>query len=548
MASRDTELTAFVDARGLALMRTASLLAPGDAEDVLAEALARTARRWREATADDDVERHARHELYTAVVSRWRKDGGLDVDDATGADDTEPSARQHLRTLTRRERAVLVLRGYEGLDSDEVASLLRMKPAEVDQLRDRTARRVTDAAAVSSVGELLREAARTDVPRDLAPQALGASRSSGRRAVWIAAALVVALGVTAALMVRTEPAPEASAPDPAIARWGLPSALPLPADLPDLGEQPVDVASAAYLVQGVPVVVDSSSGLASTVFRDAPSPEWFDGNSAERDSPLLGRAGRWTDLALSPDGTRLLLVQAPRPYFDGERSRRVYLFALDRASLDALRDLSPTNREERFSRVKGAALAWAPDSGAFACACDGSLTVVTLADDGTVDVLPTSWPATDVAWGGVGVAAQAANGEWALIDSGGELRLDTISFSDVLAMSATRPPQYLTATTGTIYSLAGDAKPDGARCVLWDADIADPVPVIPMPDRDGVLCTPVVIQPGRSAFVIVIRSSLPRPQPSALDVVVVDTDGAAEPVSLLPPGTAAASFAGDLVG
>ena len=548
MASRDTELTAFVDARGPALMRTASLLALDAAEDVLTEALARTARRWREATADDDVERYARHELYTAVISRWRKDGGPDIDDATGADDGESAARRHLRALTRRERTVLVLRTYEGLDADEVASLLRTKPDEVDRLRDRTTRRLTDAAAPSAVGELLREAARTDVPRDLGPRALAASRSSGRRTAWIGAALVVALGVTVALLVRTEPAPEASAPDPANARWGLPSALPLPADLPDLGEQPVDVASAAYLVQGVPVVVDSSSGLASTVFRDAPSPEWFDRNPVERDSPLLGRAGRWTDLALSPDGTRLLLVQAPRPYLDGERSRRVYLLDLDDESLDALRDLSPTNREARFSRVKGAALAWAPDSGAFACACDGSLTLVSLTDDGTVDVSPTSWPATDVAWGGVGVAAQAANGEWALIDSGGELRLDTLSFSDVLGMSATRPPQYLTATTGTIYSLAGDAKPDGARCVLWNEDIADPVPVTPMPDRDGVLCTPVVIQPGRSAFMLVIRSSLPRPQPSALDVVVVDTDGAAEPVSVLPPGTSAASFAADLVG
>ena len=97
MASRDTELTAFVDARGSALMRTASLLAPDDADTILVEALARTARRWREATVDDDVERYARHELYTAVVSRWRKDGGLDVDDATGAGDAEPAARRLLR-------------------------------------------------------------------------------------------------------------------------------------------------------------------------------------------------------------------------------------------------------------------------------------------------------------------------------------------------------------------------------------------------------------------------------------------------------------------
>ena len=59
-----------------------------------------------------------------------------------------------------------------------------------------------------------------------------------------------------------------------------------------LGEQPVDVASAAYLVQGVPVVVDSSSGLASTVFRDAPSPEWFDGDADQRAEPEVVDRGQ----------------------------------------------------------------------------------------------------------------------------------------------------------------------------------------------------------------------------------------------------------------
>ena len=115
-------------------------------------------------------------------------------------------------------------------------------------------------------------------------------------------------------------------------------------------------------------------------------------------------------------------------------------------------------------------------------------------------------------------------------------------------MSATRPPQYLTATTGSTFSLAGDTKPDGARCVLWDANIANPVSVTPIPDRDGPFCTPVLVQPGRSAFVMVIRSTLPRPQPASLDVVVVGMDGDSGRISVLPPGTGAASFAGDLVG
>jgi hypothetical protein len=425
-----------------------------------------------------------------------------------------------------------------------VAVLLRMKAAEVEQLLTSTARRLSDAAGTTT-STLLRDAARTEVPPRLVDEALADAGSRGRRVGWVAAAVVLALVVAGALLARTQPAPEASEPDPNLAAWGIPSMIPLATDLPDLAERPVDQASAAYLVEGVPVLVDADTGAASTVFRGSPSPEWFDGSPSESQSALLGRAGRWTDLALSPDGRTLLLVQTPLPGVDGERSWRLFVVDVASGGGERVPGLAPVNREGRFARAQGASLAWAPDSEAFACACAGSLTLVTM--DGMA-VTPTSWPATDVAWGGVGVAAQASNGEWALIDAGGELRLDTISFSDVLAMSATRPPQYLTATTGTIYSLAGDAKPDGARCVLWDENVADPVPVTPIPDRDGPLCTPVLMQPGRSAFVMVIRSTLPRPQPPALDVIAVDVDGSSTRVGVLPPGTQAASFAGTLVG
>ena len=70
MASRDSELSAFVDARGPALMRTASLLVLEGADDVLVEALSRALRRWREANRDDDVER---------PTIEQQIDGGLDV-------------------------------------------------------------------------------------------------------------------------------------------------------------------------------------------------------------------------------------------------------------------------------------------------------------------------------------------------------------------------------------------------------------------------------------------------------------------------------------
>jgi hypothetical protein len=84
--------------------------------------------------------------------------------------------------------------------------------------------------------------------------------------------------------------------------------------------------------------------------------------------------------------------------------------------------------------------------------------------------------------------------------------------------------------------------------VLWDEDFTEPVEVTPVPERDGDLCTPVALQPGRSAVLLVLRPDRPRPQPLPLDVVTVDGDGASTVIATLPPGTGQASFASRLVG
>jgi len=67
--------TAFVRARSAALGRTALLLT-GDrqlAEDLLQEALSRTASRWEEVVAGGDPEPYVRRVLYTCAVDGWRR-------------------------------------------------------------------------------------------------------------------------------------------------------------------------------------------------------------------------------------------------------------------------------------------------------------------------------------------------------------------------------------------------------------------------------------------------------------------------------------------
>jgi len=127
--------TAFVRARSAALGRTALLLT-GDrqlAEDLLQEALARTAARWEKVVAGGDPEPYVRRVLYTCAVDGWRRRrvrevvGG--VADAPAIDGSEAVDRRvvlqaALARLTPRQRAVLVLRFYEDATEVQTAELL----------------------------------------------------------------------------------------------------------------------------------------------------------------------------------------------------------------------------------------------------------------------------------------------------------------------------------------------------------------------------------------------------------------------------------------
>jgi RNA polymerase sigma-70 factor (sigma-E family) len=134
---------AFVAARSVALSRTAFLLT-GDshaAEDLLQEALARVAGRWRRVIAGGDPEPYVRRVIYTVHVSRWRRQRGRelpgDVPDRSGrADLAEQSAgrltvRSALDELTPKQRAVIVLRYYDDLTERETAALLGVSVSTV---------------------------------------------------------------------------------------------------------------------------------------------------------------------------------------------------------------------------------------------------------------------------------------------------------------------------------------------------------------------------------------------------------------------------------
>ncbi|NHC15451.1 SigE family RNA polymerase sigma factor [Motilibacter deserti] len=135
MSDEPSTFEEFVAARGPTLARSAYLLT-GDrhlAEDLLQSALARALPRW---SRIEDPEAYLRRVLFTEHVSWWRRrrrltEVPLDDHDAPargdGADEDVPrrlAVEAALRSLTPKQRAVLVLRFYEDLSEAEAATVL----------------------------------------------------------------------------------------------------------------------------------------------------------------------------------------------------------------------------------------------------------------------------------------------------------------------------------------------------------------------------------------------------------------------------------------
>jgi RNA polymerase sigma-70 factor (sigma-E family) len=139
----------FVRARHGALLRTAYLLTghAQDAEDLVQTTLVKVVPQWRRIA--DNPEPYVRRVLVNENVSRWRRrrwrerpTDALPEQLAHDPDVAELVAvRSALASLAPRQRAVLVLRYYEGLTEAEIADQLGIAPGTVkSQARDGLAR------------------------------------------------------------------------------------------------------------------------------------------------------------------------------------------------------------------------------------------------------------------------------------------------------------------------------------------------------------------------------------------------------------------------
>lgn len=139
----------YVLARQAALLRTAYLLTghAQDAEDLVQTTLVKVVPQWRRIR--DDPEPYVRRVMVNENVSRWRRRRWREhpTDDLPELLAADPdvaeliAVRDALATLAPRQRAVLVLRYYEGLPEAEIAQQMSISPGTVkSQARDALAR------------------------------------------------------------------------------------------------------------------------------------------------------------------------------------------------------------------------------------------------------------------------------------------------------------------------------------------------------------------------------------------------------------------------
>ncbi len=157
--------TEFVLARQAALLRTAYLLTghAQDAEDLLQLTLVKVVPQWRRIA--DNPEPYVRRVMVHENVSRWRRrrwrEASTDVLPETLAEAPDHAelmaVRAALAGLAPRQRAVLVLRYYEGLSEAEIAATLHVAPGTVkSQARDGLARLRQALPAEQGAGSLTR--------------------------------------------------------------------------------------------------------------------------------------------------------------------------------------------------------------------------------------------------------------------------------------------------------------------------------------------------------------------------------------------------------
>jgi RNA polymerase sigma-70 factor (sigma-E family) len=135
-AADDADFTAFVAGSSRRLLGLAYLLT-GDvyaAEDLLQGALERTYRSWSRVNRDGVPEAYVRQALVNAATDRWRRrkgvvevehvDGRLSEPDGSEQTAARDALMRAVRELSAGQRAVLVLRYFEGLTETQTAAVM----------------------------------------------------------------------------------------------------------------------------------------------------------------------------------------------------------------------------------------------------------------------------------------------------------------------------------------------------------------------------------------------------------------------------------------
>jgi RNA polymerase sigma-70 factor (sigma-E family) len=163
-SERDAEFAAFVIARSARLGHFATMLCgdPARAEDLVQGALERVYLRWAHITGDPFA--YARTAILNQHLSwlrrrAWRErlvDSSDDFAMPSGPDhapkvDQQLALLQALRTLTRRQRAIVVLRFVEDLSENETAATLGVAVGTVKATTFRALAKLRTALAVADL-------------------------------------------------------------------------------------------------------------------------------------------------------------------------------------------------------------------------------------------------------------------------------------------------------------------------------------------------------------------------------------------------------------
>lgn len=134
---RDEDFSAFYAQSAEAVTRYALLLDRQSGGDLAAEAFARALQHWRRVSSHEYPEAWMRRTVLNLHISKLRRRrlevlfrprGSVESDFSPEATDRVVLAKA-LSTLSPRQRAALILRYYEGLTFDEVASVMECSPS-----------------------------------------------------------------------------------------------------------------------------------------------------------------------------------------------------------------------------------------------------------------------------------------------------------------------------------------------------------------------------------------------------------------------------------